>query len=284
MLLFVHNMQQTTLQSLSYYVQTSSPPGYVGKRGNDLSRLVLLHIYRWLSWTQSVIWSFLIDKSNRVLTSQPCSDIGPITQHLITTHYNNFVQARLATNNPRQKRQQNVQSRTQKNLNTDTMSGLTEMEDEEEKQFGSGGMESNPPIEMEEIEDKEKQLKKVVAKSNPPQLIVQNNPTKSTCANSQYKHAPHIKSTLRMQQQISQFSKTFDDHVILSDRTMVCSTSQVHLPKVRHLALDPNEITDHISLLWCLESFRIHLLQRNISAPFSTDTIPTKNGRELMEK
>ena len=88
------------------------------------------------------------------------------------------------------------------------MSGLTEMEDEEEKQFGSGGMESNPPIELEEIEDKEKQLEKVVAKSNPPQLIVQNNPKRRAWAKSQHKHAPHIKSTLRMQQQISQLSKT----------------------------------------------------------------------------
>ena len=52
------------LQLLSYYVQTSSHPGYVGKSGNDLSRLVLLHIYGWLSSTQSVIRSFLIDKSN----------------------------------------------------------------------------------------------------------------------------------------------------------------------------------------------------------------------------
>ena len=65
-----------------------------------------------------------------------------------------------------------MQSRTQKTLNTDTTSGLTEMEDEEDKQFGSSGIESNPLIELEEIEDKEKQLEKVVAKSNPPQLIV----------------------------------------------------------------------------------------------------------------
>ena len=101
-----------------------------------------------------------------------------------------------------------MQNQTQKTLSTDTMSGLTEMEDEEEKQFGSGGMESNPPIELEEVEDKEKQLEKVVAKSNPPQLIVQNNPTKRRCAKSQHKHAPHIKSTLSMRQQISRFSKT----------------------------------------------------------------------------
>ena len=52
------------LQLLSYYVQTSSPPGHIGKSGNDLSRLVSLHIYGWLSQTQSVIRSFLIDKSN----------------------------------------------------------------------------------------------------------------------------------------------------------------------------------------------------------------------------
>ena len=89
-----------------------------------------------------------------------------------------------------------MQSRTQKVLNTDTTSGLTEMEDEEEKQFRSSGTGSNPPIELEEIEDKEKQLEKVVAKSNPPQLIVHNNETKRRCAKSQYKHAPHIKSTL----------------------------------------------------------------------------------------
>ena len=42
--------------------------------------------------------------------------------------------------------------------------------------------------------------------------------------------------------------------------------SKFNKPKVQHLALDPNEITGHISLLLCLESFRIHFLQRNISA------------------
>ena len=182
------------------------------------------------------------------------------------------IQAQLATNNPPQKRQQNVQSRTQDTLNTDTMSGLTEMEDEEEKQFGSGGTESNPPIELEAIEDKEKQLEKDLAKSNPPQLIVQNNPTKRRCAESQYKHAPHIKCTLRMRQQISWFSKTLTrksqsrDSIRYNNDTWHMPGTPLRLskfdkPKVRHLALDPNEITSHISLLLCLESFWIHLLQ-----------------------
>ena len=37
--------------------------------------------------------------------------------------------------------------------------------------------------------------------------------------------------------------------------------SKFNKPKVRHLALDPNEITGRISLLLHLESFQIHLLQ-----------------------
>ena len=46
--------------------------------------------------------------------------------------------------------------------------------------------------------------------------------------------------------------------------------SKFNKPKVWHMALDPNEITGHISLLLHLESVWIHLLQRNISAPHST--------------
>ena len=80
------------------------------------------------------------------------------------------------------------------------------MEDEEEKQFGSGGMESNPPIELEEIEDKEKQLEKVVAKSNPPQLIVQKQSNKKEmCEITTQTCTPYQIHTLNMTTNLTVF-------------------------------------------------------------------------------